>query len=202
MMVNLELYHTCRFEGDEAEILKSAPFKARNNRQQWLGVGYYFWVESLRFAELWERQSPAYKEHGYLVIRYTAEIERDDLLDLVGSPKDQEGFLELLSVMAKELGNRGGNLTVSACVEWLRSKERFEWLAVKLADYGKSDRLTEQATPVIRENGELTFLKPRVQLCLYAEPSDSKIEFFCTGVVGRGGRYSGKKKQSLFKSYK
>jgi len=201
-MVNLELYHTCRYEGDEAEILKSAPFKARNNHRQWLGVGYYFWVESLRFAEIWGSQSPAYKEHGYLIIRYTLRLQRDDLLDLVGSPKDQEGFLGLLGVMETELGRGAAKLTVSACVEWLHAKGHFEWLAVKLADYGKSGRLTERATPVIRQDGELTFLQPRVQLCLYAQPSNSKIEFSCEGVVKRGNRCSGSKNRSLFGAYK
>lgn len=48
----LDLYHTCKNDklAPNSDIV---PFKARSNGKQWLGDGYYFWVESLFFAQSW-----------------------------------------------------------------------------------------------------------------------------------------------------
>ena len=122
-MVEIELYHTCRDEGSsDADILAAAPFMAEAGKPQWLGVGYYFWVESLKQAQSWGKRSPAYYPQGYLVIRYLLNLNRDDLLDLVGSPSDQEGFTGLFGEIAQCLGKSKHKLTVSACIEWLQKK--------------------------------------------------------------------------------
>lgn len=202
-MVELELYHTCKAQGEEASIVNLAPFRAESHKPQWLGVGYYFWVESLAQAEVWGKQSPAYRPYGYLVLKYWLSLEREDLLDLVGSPKDQQGFSELLQYVAKQLGKHGTDLSVSACIAWLQQHQRFEWLAVKLADYGKGDTLASRATRVPDQGSEVTFLQPRIQLCLYPDLASGhdRIQLRCEGVVSRGAGHSRRKRPS-FGSYK
>lgn len=191
--IEIELYHTCRDEKRES-IPQLAPFKARDNGKQWLGVGYYFWVESQSLAKIWGA-SPAYSKQGYLVLKYQLGINQDDLLDLVGSPNDQESFKKLMNEFKKQLGTANAKITVAACVDWLQKRQVWEWLAVKLADYGKVDKLSSRAIPVA--GGDVTFLQPRIQLCLYAKPIDTNTTLEYQGIVD-----SGKGKTSIFSEYK
>lgn len=161
--LELDLFHTCK---DENLDCNPTPFKARANGKQWLGEGYYFWVESLFFAEKWGEQSPSYKSCGYAILQYKLTIKRSDLLDLVGSPYDQQEFAEVFDDF-KEIHNEASlELTLSACINWLQKSGSWKWQATKLADYGKEKDLKQRAIK-ISMNNELTFLKPRIQLCIH-----------------------------------
>lgn len=176
----MELFHTCRDERRES-IEALAPFKARDNGKQWLGVGYYFWVESQEFAEIWGRCSPAYAQHGFLVLKYQLRIDQVDLLDLVGSPNDQRGFQKLMEEFGRIKNIKEKNITVSACVNWFQVKNEWPWLAAKLADNGKEKQLLNRVTKVAGQ--DLTFLQPRIQLCLYADSADEGIDLSFQGIV-------------------
>lgn len=157
--LEIDLFHTCKNQNLGCSPL---PFKARANGKQWLGEGYYFWVESLFFAEKWGEQSPSYKDCGYAVLQYKLTINRDCLLDLVGSPYDQQRFLKVFKRFKKE---NCLDVTLSACINWFQENGGWKWQATKLADFRKVESLSEITE--ISSNKEITFLKPRIQLCIH-----------------------------------
>lgn len=161
----LDLYHTCKND----KLVRTgdiAPFKARSNGKQWLGDGYYFWVESLFFAQSWGKNSYAYASTGYAVLRYRLTIPRDKLLDLVGSPADQQGILKAFAHFKSGEAENARSSTLAAYINWIQENNEWHWQATKLADYGKKESF-EKYSVKISTKGELTFLKPRIQLCVH-----------------------------------
>lgn len=175
--VSLELYHTCE-AGDESLILTEAPYKAESNGRQWLGDGYYFWVESLQFAHIWGRR---YKK-GYCIVKFSLQLNREDLLDLVGSPYDQQKFRQLIKDAASKLGGYEEEITVSTYINFMQKIDVWRWLATKLADFGRMDQI-ESLSSKMATSAELVFLTPRIQLCLHTEPTDVKIKLDPHGIV-------------------
>jgi len=192
----LDLYHTCKNDklAPNSDI---TPFKARSNGKQWLGHGYYFWVESLFFAQSWGKNSDAFASTGYAVLRYRLTISRDNLLDLVGSPADQQGILKAFELFKNGEIENARSSTLAAYINWIQENNAWHWQATKLADYGKKESF-EKHSVKISTKGELTFLKPRIQLCVHKLSNNVDLKF--QEIITTG--FSKKKKFSSYTQVK
>lgn len=147
-------------------------------------------MESLFFAKSWGRNSHAFASTGYAVLHYRLTIPRVNLLDLVGSPADQQGILKAFeNFKAGETAN-GRSSTLAAYINWIQKNGEWLWQATKLADYGKQEFFERHAVK-IAHGGELTFLKPRIQLCVHSLSSvDLKFQEIVTTGFGNRNKFS------------
>lgn len=60
---------------------------------QWLTDGYYFWLNSDRYAEWWGTSN---LRSDYLITQYEIALDREDVLDLIENPDDEDYFFWLV----------------------------------------------------------------------------------------------------------
>lgn len=161
-------YHTCKTNGGWNYIWNQAPFLSEPNKRQWLTQGYYFWTDSDYFAHKWGEHSIA--GSNYAIVECMIGIERNLLLDLVGSLKDQIFFDKLLNLFHERLKKADPNArtpSVNAVLTFYRKKAEtnnsiFPFVAIKSAD--KRSEISVNFT----DNGKESMpLITRQQLCLF-----------------------------------
>jgi hypothetical protein len=174
-------YHTCRAKGTRDELMQKVPFLSRKENQ-WLGQGYYFWTDDPYWALKWGRS-----EADIVISEYEISLEKERLLDLVGSVKHQllfrrivESFKKkgLLEQYSKKFERK---LCVSRIIEWLlEEREKFDddqifpFWAVRAKDRRSEMQLPFSPDPHRREE---LFLVERHQMCVYAAFKDSVVKF-------------------------
>jgi len=165
-MVKIQGYHTCRVDGGWSYIWKNAPFVSEPNDRQWFTQGYYFWTDNEYFAHQWGKDSIT---GDYAIVECLVEVEKNLLLDLVGSVTDQLHFQKILTKFDQRLkkANPAAKATVNAALSYYRklaesNKEVFPYCAIKAQDeYSKSK------VAFIQYKKECLPLVTRQQLCLF-----------------------------------
>ncbi len=167
-ILNIRGYHSCKITGGKEHIFNNAPFLSELNERQWLTQGYYFWTDSIKFAHKWGELSV---KGDYAVLKCLVKIERDLLLDLVGSVEDQLYFDKILHLFyqkLKEADPEAKPPTVNAVLSFYRkeaeeNQDIFPYCAIKAQDaYSESKVLFTE-----RGRGEELPLVTRQQLCLF-----------------------------------
>lgn len=172
-------YHTCRADGSKDELRHKVPFLSRK-KGQWLGQGYYFWTESDYWARKWRR-----KGEEIVISEFKICIEREKLLDLVGSLKDQQNCARIFRLFSSRHGNKH---SASAVFSWLLDEREkpgresiFHYWAVRAKDTPKGTTRypfigsQEQANEA--RGFEELLLMERHQMCVYPEYKDKVIAF-------------------------
>lgn len=175
--LELELFHNCRAEGNKDTL--DVPFLSRKNHQ-WLSQGYYFWTDSLRFAENWGKG----KRYVY---KFTYVVDRENLLDLVGSVSDQLKFIEdyletfkILTTTVKELNKyQHQNVPIGAIIDVLREYDEFPYHAIKAYDKPKISQYYRYAY----KGSEGAYIPTRQQIVIFKDFVDNSLklskEFLC-----------------------
>ncbi|MFZ2727024.1 MAG: hypothetical protein WAX77_12280 [Methylococcaceae bacterium] len=168
-IVRIKGYHTCKTDGGIHHIWKNAPFISEPNNRQWLTQGYYFWTDNCHFAHKWGENSI---KGEYAIIECLIEIEKNLLLDLVGSVDDQLRFEELINIFKQRFIKTKSPETPTVSevlafyrrqVERTNNKDIFPYKAIKAQDkYHKSEF-------AFIKNSKPSYLPlvTRQQLCLF-----------------------------------
>lgn len=85
----IKCYHTCSLKGGKDKVIQRVPFLSES-RGQWLGQGFYFWTDSLKFAELWGIE---HYSSNYAINEFEVTVPEKNFFDLVGNVSQQEEFL-------------------------------------------------------------------------------------------------------------
>ncbi len=169
-----DLYHTCEANGGPDIVAKQAPFLSVNNERQWLTQGYYFWIEDIRFAHFWGKNSV---KGDYAIIRSKVKLDDGEYLDLIGSPLHISYFKALISKylekVRKELDSRYDPTVHEVIAHYRKWAEKqpslFPFKAISCCD--DSENLKRK---FIKPGGrERLALNERQQLCLFKGNEDS-----------------------------
>jgi hypothetical protein len=160
----LEVFHTCKQDGGPDHVLTSGPFLSENNTRQWLTQGYYFWVADIENARHWGQVSI---DGEYAIIKAKVSFEEEQILDLIGAPLQIKAFRTMLAkfmeVMKRQLGDRY-EPTVSECVKYFRSLDRFPFQGILAAE---EQRATSPRRKFIDAADNVIALNARHQFCLF-----------------------------------
>lgn len=179
MTVSITCFHTCNNQGTKEEILSKVPFKSNSVNPEWLGKGYYFWTDSDYYAHVWGTFKPRYGR--YVIAKFQLEIDKDDLLDLVGDVSAQLFLKELISNyqthLASEIRNAKtgidkarlrdelSNMSVSTVIQFFRDEKTLDFKAIKSQDIN-----TEKVQGLCYLEGKKEILPfTRQQLVVYEE---------------------------------
>lgn len=171
-------YHSCRCEGTKEELMERVPFLSRPSGQ-WLGQGYYLWMDSDYWALKWRKEG-----QEIAISKFDISLDKENLLDLVGSVSHQIYFNELLerfrSKLEKDsLKHRGRKITVSEIVYWLLEEREkpyffpvFPFWATRAKDARKEIELK-----FVYHRSEYMPLIERHQICIYPNYKDQTLKF-------------------------
>lgn len=169
-MENVQItgYHTCKTEGGWSYLKAEAPFLSRNGQNQWLTQGYYFWTDSAYFAHKWGKDSYG---GNYAILKCKIEMDKELLLDLVGSTEAQLYFERLLTKYKAKLKKTDSRKkpTVNAVIAYWRkqaerNKEIFPFVAIKVQDGFRGSTLDFISS---KKRAVMHIGIQRQQLCLF-----------------------------------
>jgi|GEM_PF-249469 len=181
------VHHTCSKQGGEHEVLTEFPFLSiydlENDKQPFLGEGYYFWDFNVEYAKVWGKNHYA---NDYFVCESEIEIDHDKdgfYLDLAGNRKDLVGFVELLWEF--NLIDEDGIKGIDLCwiIDYLRTQcppEVFPFKVIRAVDYKNNERVGIKVAFNQRQKS-FTILNPRI-IIAFADKTDivhSKKSFIC-----------------------
>ena len=188
-LIEIKGFHTCSYrQGDcKAELVNLVPFLCNPHKVQWLGIGYYFWTDSPHFAHEWGKFGYSGE---YSINQFSIIMNRDKLLDLIGTVSDQLKFqnfiqqlfntLERILDKNPEMDNcrirqklqRVRNGVVSTVIELSREFKLLDFWAIKAADIPKSSQEYR-----FKEKGrsEILVLPTRQQVVIYEEAKECII---------------------------
>lgn len=148
MTVSITCFHTCDNRGTKDEILSKVPFKSNSGNPEWLGKGYYFWTDVDHHAHIWGQIKP--RLGSYVIVKFQIDIEKDDLLDLVGDAGALLFFRKLMSDykehLVKKVRNAKtrtdkskledelSNVSVSTVIQFYRDEKILNYKAMKSQD--------------------------------------------------------------------
>lgn len=189
--IPFEAYHTCNLEGPIKIIFDASPYKSDPKKSQWLGNGYYFWTDCDLFAHHWGRLK---YEKGYVITKYSIQIPKHSLLDLVGNVQDQIYFKGIINIYAEKLGIELKNkedamkIPISRVLEHLRllahnDEKYFSFKAIRAVDYQSKD---SRSYPFLDNGIEKIVIPSRQQLYL------ENLEFLEMKQLHGCYQYSGK----------
>lgn len=168
-MIKIKGYHTCKVDGGLGYIWKHAPFISKadddekENQRPWLTQGYYFWTDSVHFAHEWGERPP--RNGKYAIVECLIEVEKSELLDLVGSVEDQLYFDKIATKYYHFLKEQNPNAvqpTVNVILTYYRKKGLLPYHAIKA-----QDGYSERKVTFIHNRKEFLPLVTRQQLCLF-----------------------------------
>lgn len=141
------VHHTCKKDGGEDEVLKTAPFFSAYNPQEdlkpFLGSGYYFWEYNFDYSKVW---GVMHYKNDYYVIESQIYIdhEADGLyLDLAGNREHLVNFVELLMEFNLVHENGADGIDLCYIIEYLRKNcppEAFPFKIIRAVDYHNDDK--------------------------------------------------------------
>ncbi|WP_315101003.1 hypothetical protein [Capnocytophaga sputigena] len=157
-MKKVLLHHTCKQDGGKDQVLKEAPFFAKENQQlnkeQFLGSGYYLWEDDIEQAKYWGKER---YNNQYYIVAFQCEIDEDFLLDL-NSREGQKEFFELYSLYekrAKQINQNVNKIPLNTFFNfWFKGKSgiKFAYKTIKVKD--------EIASLKREQRFDFTFHKP------------------------------------------
>lgn len=159
-------YHTCKLDNGYDFILSNIPFLSGAGPNQWMTQGFYFWTDSVYWAQQWGK--PGSRVIGKFHIELCLHSE---LLDLVGNVAHQQEFLKFRDLIFNRLSPEKRNtLTVNQILCKLREdKLVFPYLAVKAQDDRRKCKVKFISTAA---KPAFVSLVTRQQLCVFEEARD------------------------------
>lgn len=162
--IEFDLFHSCEAVGDCDTL--DVPFLSKKDNQ-WLSQGYYFWTDSPFYAMKWRRGKRYVYQFKYV-------IEKDNVLDLVGSVSDQlafiEDYLETFKILTKTVKGlnkyQHQDMPIGVIIEVLRKFNEFSYHAIKAYDITPT---SAKEFPFLEGKREKTFIPTRQQLVIFKD---------------------------------
>lgn len=178
MVFSVTGFHTCQDKGGVQAIRAAVPFISKPDNQ-WLGQGYYFWTDSDYWAKQWMRDPK-------VISQFTIELEKNQVLDLVGNVSDQELFQAICELFNEDyplyeeyVKLHGEDVSVGAVISFLRRQDaegKGEQLFPFAAVRAKDNRCVKRVLFVSGARKELSLVEPH-QLCVYREYKEKAVSF-------------------------
>ncbi|OTK49831.1 hypothetical protein [Acinetobacter baumannii] len=176
--INLPHYAQSVLSGGDATIDKN------DEVYQWLTDGYYFWLNSDRYAMWW---GEGILRSDYLVTRYEISLDREDVYDLLENPDDEDDFFFLVERYLKKyeeskkigINEEMPEPTVSTILHFFRTRhpEIFPYLAITITDNWIAEPVfryigkhkTLKMTPKSRTASDRYRPMGRPQICVFED---------------------------------
>lgn len=160
--IELDLFHNCEARGDRNTV--DAPFLSKE-KDQWLSQGYYFWTDDAFYAKKWGKGKRYVYQFKYI-------IDREYVLDLVGSVRDQLAFIEeylatydiLIKSVPALKKYQHQDIAVGVIIEILRRYGEFPYHAIKAYDITYK---SAQTFPYIGGRPEKAVIPTRQQIVIF-----------------------------------
>lgn len=151
---------------------------------QWLTDGYYFWLNSDRYAEWWGKYN---LKSDYLITQYEIVLDRDDVLDLIENPDDEDHFFWLVEAYLEKYNESKGKPgaeqlpepTVSSILHFFRKTDPkiFPFKAVTITDLWEAEPVFQylkthkylKMTPNSKSDHDKYRPMGRPQICVFEE---------------------------------
>jgi len=172
-----EVYQTLRNLNNNDQILKEGPFACKQDNA-WLGIGYYFWEDSLKPARYWGKK---FHDNKYVICKALCDISDDNCFNFEGNVKHNEFFEEALKKI-QQLGELKSTVTVPHVIRYLMDCGQFPFYASRAEtsdafdpnQYLTEDDFKEDVIFNIKINKPKTRLHIVFQICIY---DLSKVNF-------------------------
>ena len=171
-MEEKKLYHTLENRNNAEEILMNGPFLC-NDKDSWLGDGYYFWDTFIENAHWWGRNRLKCN-NGYIICQAICDFDENNCLDLVGNTKHIEMFSKSYAFLVKK-GIASKKTTVKTIIDFLRkNNSEFKFEAIRINGLGSksiNSRFSLTLNFVENRHHHYFDLKPPYQICLFDKRS-------------------------------
>lgn len=166
----ITVYHTCRSQGTKEFIEKNAPFLAKvsdkNNVDQFLGAGYYFWDDHIEMAHIWGEEH----YHGkYTIVESSVYIGIDSCFDLVGCRKHMNYLIELERNLLSMNIKKKSQWQIGELIDFITSLEEpklFPYKCIRAVDHLAPQTLEQNKKKFVNNNKHFTILSPKIALCV------------------------------------
>lgn len=161
-------YHTVEDRDNPDFVEEKGPFVAMGSLA-FLGVGYYFWEESLELAHWW---GGVHCSGEYMICRANLGSPDEVYLDLVGNVRDMNYLKKLKKELASELVRKFGtsDVPMGKLIEHLYQvnlrpgrKGIFPYKVIRTVDTSKKSK---DVVYFVDKKENVTDLSPRIIICL------------------------------------
>lgn len=122
------LYHTTGGYGALSEVMSEVPFLCAKDNA-WLGIGYYFWLNSIRLAHFWGRVG--YRSH-YRIFSTSYIGGEGSVFNLYDNPEHRQDLQEAYLIFTEAVRTRigfEGPVIVSEVIQYLKDCYQAEGIA-------------------------------------------------------------------------
>ncbi len=168
-------HHTCSSNGLITEIEKQGPFASTHidedqKKHKFLGSGFYFWDNNVNMAHAHGQKN--YKRK-YFIFEAELNLLDDWFLDLAGNRIDMIRFQEIMSKL-KEIDINTQNWTLAHFIEFLKSKEKFPYRAIRAIDTSIDPK---DVVKFVSDRSNFINLNPIFIICLLDKEQDIILSF-------------------------
>ena len=144
-MKKMLLHHTCKQDGGKDDVLKKAPFFAKENQQinkeLFLGSGFYLWEDDIEQAHHWGKE---HYHNKYYIVVFECEIDETLVLDL-DSKQGEKVFFHLQKLFKakgtnKNIKDYGLNKVLNALFKGTFGMD-FGYRIVRVKDLSSAQRI-------------------------------------------------------------
>lgn len=159
-MTECTIYQTLEDTNNYDEIENHGPYKCRKENA-WLGHGYYFWEEEIKWAHKWG--ADAGYGSNYIIVKSSYDYDKKNFLDLVGHPKDLKLLRDILALYKERKPNE--NITIPSLIEFAKDvlKNDFKYIAIRVNSEYQTYGYT-LSFPGKRQ--AMKNLNPQIQICV------------------------------------
>lgn len=175
----MTLYQTLEDKDNPDDIESNAPFLC-DEKNAWLGRGYYFWDTLIDNAHWWGR---SHCNGSYVIVEYKCDSHNNKTcFDLHGNMEHLKYFNEVIEFL-KSQHLWTCTTTVARVIEYLKDKTDFESIYEAIRAYGHLSKSDKNTSSIPFEANKRFYLErtPAVQICLFRKKalnlSNGKIVF-------------------------
>ena len=155
------IFQTLENRDNPDHVEEFGPFQC-NNKNAWLGKGYYFWDTFINNAHWWGKNNGS--DDNYFICKTQIDYNKELCLDLHG---DTEKLLELEDIINEFKHQKllTANSTVVEIITFLQKKGFLKYPSIRVSSQKFSnDRFQVKFH---KKNPSKFELKPLIQICIY-----------------------------------
>ncbi len=159
------IYQTINDTQSPDKIEQNGPILCEN-KNAWLGRGYYFWESFIQNAHWW---GSVHNNNSYIICQSCYEKD-ETCFDLIDNPT----HLQLLQDIIEEMKRQGlfkPQTTVARVIEYLRKINIFDYCSTRAYAIGCKSERSPYFNTIRFQNGNLAYLdlNPPYQICFYTK---------------------------------
>lgn len=147
-------------------IEQHGPFKC-NDKDAWLGQGYYFWEHYEKNAHWWGETR--YKKNGYVICKSSYTNDPSTCFDLVDNFGHRGILKSAIDLLKEQKLYKHDKTTITRVLEYLIKIGVFTYKATRMSIPSSRGRDSKHNESIcVNENTTLSFdLIPQIQVCFY-----------------------------------